>query len=82
MIATSRTLYAEEAAEIGVTFYKNPDDFCESHPDVVIFATSILSLETVLKKFPVQRLRRSTLIVDVASVKVCKSYELYSLDFR
>lgn len=38
-------------------------------PDVVILATSILSMEAVLGSFPVQRLRRSTLVVDVLSVK-------------
>ena len=38
-------------------------------PDVVIIATSILSMEGVLASFPVQRLRRSTLVVDVLSVK-------------
>jgi len=39
-------------------------------PDVVIVCTSILSMESVLRAFPVQRLRRSTLVVDVLSVKV------------
>ena len=38
-------------------------------PDVVILATSILSMEAVLNAFPVARLRRSTLVVDVLSVK-------------
>ena len=38
-------------------------------PDVVILATSILSMEAVLDSFPVARLRRSTLVVDVLSVK-------------
>lgn len=80
MIATSRTPYVKEAAQMGVTFYPNADDFCESHPDVVIFATSILSLETVMKKFPLQRLRRSTLIADVASVKVCVDESFFPLD--
>ena len=36
---------------------------------MVIIATSILSMEGVLASFPVQRLRRSTLVVDVLSVK-------------
>ena len=39
-------------------------------PDVVILCTSILSLEAVLRSFPVERLRRSTLVADVLSVKV------------
>ena len=42
---------------------------CEEHPDVVILASSILSLETVVARLPVTRLRRSTLFVDVCSVK-------------
>ena len=36
---------------------------------MVIIATSILSMEGVLASFPVQRLRRSTLVVDVLSGK-------------
>lgn len=41
--ATSRTDYSREAAEIGVEFFADADDFCERHPDVVVLATSILS---------------------------------------
>ena len=41
------------------------DDFCEQHPDVVLLATSILSFQDIVKGLPVQRLRRSTLFVDV-----------------
>ena len=40
-----------------------------SRTDVVVLCTSILSTETVLSHLPVQRLRRSTLFVDVLSVK-------------
>ena len=36
----------------------------------MILCTSILSLDGVLSSFPLQRLRRSTLVVDVLSVKV------------
>lgn len=36
---------------------------------MVILASSILSLDAVLGSLPVQRLRRSTLFVDVLSVK-------------
>lgn len=35
----------------------------------MILCTSILSLESVLRSFPVSRLRRSTLVADVLSVK-------------
>ncbi len=67
--ATSRTDYAEKAAALGVSFFTDANDFCEEHPDVVILASSILSLDAVLGSLPVQRLRRSTLFVDVLSVK-------------
>ena len=45
VIATSRSDYSDAATEIGVQFFLDVDDFCEEHPDVVILATSILSLE-------------------------------------
>ncbi|CAD7698365.1 unnamed protein product [Ostreobium quekettii] len=70
VLATSRTPYVDEATELGVEFFTDAHDFCESHPDVVILATSIISLESVLFSLPFQRLKRSTLIVDVLSVKV------------
>ncbi|GAB4822227.1 hypothetical protein N2152v2_009273 [Parachlorella kessleri] len=69
VIATSRSPYHKEAAEMGVGYFTDANDFCEEHPDVVILATSILSLEPVLAKLPVMRLKRSTLFVDVLSVK-------------
>ena len=67
--ATSRTDYAEKAAALGVPFFTDANDFCEEHPEVVILASSILSLDAVISSLPVQRLRRSTLFVDVLSVK-------------
>ncbi len=70
VICTSRGDYTQEAAGMGARYYASVDDFCEAHPDVVVLATSILSLQDILKKLPVQRLRRSTLFVDVLSVKV------------
>lgn len=70
VLATSRSpSYDEIASSMGVKYFQDADDFCECHPDVVILATSILSLEKVLANLPVQRLKRSTLIVDVLSVK-------------
>ena len=50
-------------------FFNDADDFAEEHPEVVILASSILSTEAVLNSLPVQRLKRSTLFVDVLSVK-------------
>lgn len=70
MLATSRTPYYSEASAIGCEFFEDADDFCEEHPDVVILATSILSTEPVVRKLPLTRLKRSTLFVDVLSVKV------------
>ena len=70
VICTSRGDYTEVASDMGATYYASVDDFCEQHPDVVVLATSILSLQDILKGLPVQRLRRSTLFVDVLSVKV------------
>ncbi|CAN1168173.1 Arogenate dehydrogenase 2, chloroplastic [Linum perenne] len=69
VLAYSRTDYTDAAAALGVRFYSNPHDFCESHPEVVILCTSILSSEKVLQSFPLQRLKRNTLFVDVLSVK-------------
>jgi prephenate dehydrogenase len=78
VLATSRTPYHAKAAEIGVTFYEDPNDFCEEHPEVVVLASSILSLDHVLAALPVQRLRRNTLFVDVLSVKQFPKHLLLS----
>jgi len=69
VIATSRTNYTSIAKNLGVTYFKDADDFCEEHPDVVILCTSILSTEKTLRNFPIQRLKRNTLFCDVLSVK-------------
>ena len=70
MLATSRSPYDAAAASMGIAYYRDANDFCEEHPDVVVLATSILSTEAVLAGLPVQRLRRNTLFVDVLSVKL------------
>ena len=69
VLATSRRDYSQAAEALGVRYMRDADDFCEAHPDVVVLCTSILSTETVLSALPLYRLRRSTLIVDVLSVK-------------
>ncbi|KAK9864375.1 hypothetical protein WJX84_003599 [Apatococcus fuscideae] len=79
VLATSRTNYQSEAKEIGVSFFRDADDFCEEHPDVVILACAILALEKVVGTLPLQRLRRSTLMVDVLSVKQFPKQLLLSL---
>ncbi|TVU07639.1 hypothetical protein EJB05_41003, partial [Eragrostis curvula] len=69
VLAHSRSDYSSAAASIGATFFPDPHDLCECHPDVVLLATSILSAEAVVLSLPVHRLRRDTLFVDVLSVK-------------
>lgn len=55
---------------MGVKYFSCMDDFAEEHPDVVILASSILSTKKVLDSLPLLRFKRSTLFVDVLSVKV------------
>ncbi|KAK8597894.1 hypothetical protein V6N13_095288 [Hibiscus sabdariffa] len=69
VLAYSRTDYRDAAQKLGVTFFSDANDLCEEHPEVVLLCTSILSTEKVLKSMPFQRLKRSTLFVDVLSVK-------------
>ncbi|GMJ07538.1 hypothetical protein like AT5G34930 [Hibiscus trionum] len=69
VLAHSRSDYSHLAKKMGVYFFSNPDDLCEQHPDVILLCTSIISTERVLKTLPLQRLKRSTLFVDVLSVK-------------
>uniref|UniRef100_A0A0D6QYL8 Prephenate/arogenate dehydrogenase domain-containing protein n=1 Tax=Araucaria cunninghamii TaxID=56994 RepID=A0A0D6QYL8_ARACU len=69
VLAHSVTDYSEVARRMGVSFFKDPDDFCEEHPEVILLCTSIISTGSVLRSFPTQRLKRSTLFADVLSVK-------------
>jgi len=69
VLAYSRTDYSAVAQKLGVSYFSDADDLCEEHPDVILLCTSILSTEKVLKSLPLQRLKRSTLFVDVLSVK-------------
>jgi len=69
LLAHSRTDHSALASTLGASFFTDPHDLCECHPDVVLLATSILSAEAVLRSLPVHRLRRNTLFVDVLSVK-------------
>jgi arogenate dehydrogenase (NADP+), plant len=69
VLATSRGDYSAAASALGVRYFRDADDFCEAHPDVVVLATSILSAASVLQALPLGRLKRSTLFVDVLSVK-------------
>ncbi|KAJ8767980.1 hypothetical protein K2173_020920 [Erythroxylum novogranatense] len=69
VLAYSRTDYFNVAQKLGVSYFSNADDLCEEHPDVILLCTSILSAENVVKLLPYERLKRSTLFVDVLSVK-------------
>ncbi|MBA0868597.1 hypothetical protein Goshw_016027 [Gossypium schwendimanii] len=69
VLAHSRSDYSHVAKKLGVFFFLNPHDLCEQHPEVILLCTSIISTEQVLKSLPLQRLKRSTLFVDVLSVK-------------
>lgn len=69
VLAYSRADYSDVAQKMGVSYFTDADDLCEEHPEVILLCTSILSTEEVLKSLPVQRLKRSTLFVDVLSVK-------------
>lgn len=69
VLAYSRSNYSDVAQNLGVSFFFAVDDLFEEHPDVVLLCTSIIATEQVLRSLPVQRLKRSTLFVDVLSVK-------------
>lgn len=69
VFAHSRTDYSHIANSLGVSFFQDPHDLCEQHPDVIVLCTSIISTEPVLRSLPIQRLKRNTLFVDVLSVK-------------
>ncbi|KAH1057370.1 hypothetical protein J1N35_035435 [Gossypium stocksii] len=69
VLAHSRSDYSHVAKKLGVSFFLNPHDLCEQHPEVILLCTSIISTEQILKTLPLQRLKRSTLFVDVLSVK-------------
>ncbi|KAJ4832898.1 Arogenate dehydrogenase 1, chloroplastic [Turnera subulata] len=69
VLSYSRTDYSNVAKQFGVSYFSDADDFCEEHPEVIVLCTSILSTGKVFKSLPLQRLKRSTLFVDVLSVK-------------
>ncbi|KAL3327335.1 hypothetical protein AABB24_035148, partial [Solanum stoloniferum] len=69
VLAHSRTDYSLIAQSLDVHFFQDPNDLCEQHPDIILFCTSINSLEKVIRSLPIQKLQRNTLFVDVLSVK-------------
>lgn len=69
VLAHSRSDHSDAARKLGVSFFSDPDDLAEEHPEVILLCTSIISTESVLRSLPLLRLKRNTLIVDVLSVK-------------
>ncbi|XP_068660566.1 arogenate dehydrogenase 2, chloroplastic-like [Aristolochia californica] len=69
ILAFSRADHSATAREMGVSFFMDPHDLFEEHPEVILLATSVTSTKSVLKSLPLQRLKRNTLFVDVLSVK-------------
>ncbi|KAL5706948.1 arogenate dehydrogenase (NADP(+)) [Ranunculus cassubicifolius] len=61
--------YSNVATHLGVSFFSDLHDLCKQNSDVIVLCTSILSTEAVLRAFPFEGLKRSTLFVDVLSVK-------------
>ncbi|KAL4299426.1 Arogenate dehydrogenase 2 [Arachis hypogaea] len=69
VLAYSRSNHSTTARKLGVLFFQNPDDLCEEHPEVILLYSSIISMERVILTLPLQRLKRSTLFVDLLSVE-------------
>ncbi|KAA8522959.1 hypothetical protein F0562_009382 [Nyssa sinensis] len=69
VLAHSRSNHSDIATKLGISFFADANDLCEEHPEVMLLCTSIMSTEKVLRSLPLQRLKRSTLFVDVLSVK-------------
>ncbi|KAK7276440.1 hypothetical protein RIF29_17579 [Crotalaria pallida] len=67
--ATSRSDYSQLSLQLGIQFFRDVSELIEAHNDVILICTSILSLSEVVGSMPLTRLNRSTLFVDVLSVK-------------
>lgn len=55
VIGSSRGDYYAAAKAIQCEYVRGHDALMDCNPDVVIFCTSIMSLDSVLSKFPLQR---------------------------
>jgi arogenate dehydrogenase (NADP+), plant len=69
VVGCSRGDYADAARAIGCEYVRSADALLDADPDIVILCTSIMSLSSVLARFPVGRLA-GRLVVDVLSVKL------------
>ncbi|RWR78956.1 arogenate dehydrogenase 1, chloroplastic isoform X1 [Cinnamomum micranthum f. kanehirae] len=67
--ATSQSDHSQLCSELGITFYREMDQFCNANNDVILLCPSILSLSSVLESLRSNRLEKGTLFVDVLSVK-------------
>ncbi|XP_073019828.1 arogenate dehydrogenase 1, chloroplastic-like isoform X2 [Primulina eburnea] len=67
--ATSRSDYSNLCTQMGISFFRNMNDFLESDNDVILFCTSILSLSQVISTIPFNFLKKPALFADVLSVK-------------
>ncbi|KAK1857414.1 hypothetical protein I4F81_000033 [Pyropia yezoensis] len=68
VIGMSRGDYSAAATKLGATYTRDAAALIAAKPDVVIFCTSMMSLASVLRAFPLDALA-DTLFVDVMSVK-------------
>ncbi|PXF46820.1 Arogenate dehydrogenase 1, chloroplastic [Gracilariopsis chorda] len=69
VVGQSRGDYYEVAAAIGCEYVQSADKLMDCEPHIVVFCTSIMSLDTVLSRFPLKRLANK-LVADVLSVKL------------
>lgn len=67
--ATSRSDYSDLCTQMGISFFRNMNEFLESDNDVLLFCTSILSLSQVISAIPFNFLKKPALFADVLSVK-------------
>ncbi|KAK6156054.1 hypothetical protein DH2020_010302 [Rehmannia glutinosa] len=67
--ATSRSDYTDLCNQLGISFFRDMNEFFESDNDVILMCTSILSLAQVIKSLPLNCLKQPALFVDVLSVK-------------
>lgn len=69
VIGNSRRDYTKVANAIGCEYVTDAGVLMDAQPDVVVLCTSIMSLHSVMSKFPTERLA-GVLVVDVLSVKM------------
>lgn len=55
VVGQSRGDYYEVAAAIGCEYVQSADKLMDCEPHIVVFCTSIMSLDTVLSRFPLKR---------------------------